>query len=635
MILLKKIGLALSLLVAACIISAEVPLIPRKVLFGNPERRSVILSPDGKYLAYLAPWEGVLNIWVRAVGQANDRIVTHFTGRGISHISWLEDSTHLIFARDDDGDENWHLSLVDVNQLNVKEITPFAGVQAHLLCTNRDHPNELLLCLNKNDACTFDVYRYTIDTDTLTLLERNPGNVVDWIVDDCFIVRGRVVVQPNGAHSFELRENGQASWEVKLTWSGDDSALTGPLAFSKDGKTLFMSDSTGGDKARLVKFDLASSEKTVIAEDECYDIGGAIFDEERNEPCCVIFARERLEWHILDSTLKDDFTRVLEADKGDLVKLSRSRDGLVWLVVFDHDNGPATYYTYDSQSKQLSFLFFNQSALSAYPLAEMKPISITARDGLCLKGYLSLPLDSPQGPLPLVLNVHGGPVARDMWGFDSEAQWFANRGYACLQINFRGSSGYGKSFIHAGDREWGGKMHNDLVDAILWAIKEGIADPKKIAIYGWSYGGYAALVGASFTPDLFCCAIDGVGPSNLITLLQSLPPYWQLGRAQLIERIGDPEKDELFLKERSPLFKVDQIKIPVFIVQGAHDPRVKQAESDQMVAAMRARGLECEYMLFPDEGHGCARPENRLTFYTAAEKFLAKHLGGRYEQEEA
>jgi dipeptidyl aminopeptidase/acylaminoacyl peptidase len=261
----------------------------------------------------------------------------------------------------------------------------------------------------------------------------------------------------------------------------------------------------------------------------------------------------------------------------------------------------------------------------------MEPISYKARDGLTIHGYLTYPPGKEKKNLPLVLNVHGGPWSRDGWGYDGEAQWLANRGYACLQVNFRGSTGYGKNFVNAADREWGGKMHNDLVDAVDWAVKSGIADPKKVAIYGGSYGGYAALVGATFTPNLFCCAVDIVGPSNLITFLNTIPPYWEPLRKLFYQRIGDPEKDAEFLTSRSPLFKVDQIEIPMLIAQGANDPRVKQAESEQIVAAMKQKGIEYEYLLFPEEGHGFARPENRLKFYGAAEKFLSKHLGGRFE----
>jgi dipeptidyl aminopeptidase/acylaminoacyl peptidase len=317
---------------------------------------------------------------------------------------------------------------------------------------------------------------------------------------------------------------------------------------------------------------------------------------------------------------------------GDFSLISRDDADQTWLIAFTVDNWPVPFYAYDRKSQHVTFLFDNQPDLNRYTLSHMQPISFPSRDGLTIHGYLTLPAGAQPHNLPLVLNVHGGPWGRDHWGYNPEAQWFANRGYASLQVNFRGSTGYGKDFLNAGDKEWGRNMHNDLVDAVQWAIKEGIAHPAKVAIYGGSYGGYAALVGATFTPDLFCCAVDIVGPSNLMTLIQTIPPYWSTFRATFHKRVGNPDTEEEFLKSRSPLFKADQIRIPVLIAQGANDPRVKQAESEQIVEAMQSKGIPYEYMLFPDEGHGFAKPENRIKFYVAAEQFLANQLGGRYEE---
>ena len=335
---------------------------------------------------------------------------------------------------------------------------------------------------------------------------------------------------------------------------------------------------------------------------------------------------------MLDESIKVDFENIRAINPGDFAITSRDDTDTTWVVSFTVDNGPVPFYTYDRQSRAVTFLFSSRPSLSNYSLANMEPITFTSRDGLAIHGYLTLPVGKEKSNLPLILNVHGGPWVRDGWGYNPEAQWFANRGYACLQVNYRGSTGYGKDFLNAGNKEWGGKMHDDLVDAVYWAIEQGIADPKKVAIYGGSYGGYAALAGATFTPDLFCCAVDIVGPSNLITLIQTIPAYWTPLVKVFHLRVGNPDTEEDFLKSRSPLFKVDQIKIPILIAQGANDPRVKQAESEQIVEAMKSKGIEYEYMLFPDEGHGFAKPENRLRFYAAAEKFLAKHLGGRFEE---
>jgi dipeptidyl aminopeptidase/acylaminoacyl peptidase len=337
---------------------------------------------------------------------------------------------------------------------------------------------------------------------------------------------------------------------------------------------------------------------------------------------------------ILDETIRDDFNTIRALDDGDVFATSRDNADRNWIIGFTKDDGPIPYYAYNRDTKKATFLFFHRPEMKNYTLADMEPISFTARDGLTVHGYITYPPGVPREDLPVVLNVHGGPYYRDQWGYNPEAQWLANRGYACLQINFRGSTGYGKKHLNAGDKEWGGKMHNDLIDAVEWAVDQGIADPENVAIYGGSYGGYAALVGATFTPDVFCCAVDAMGPSNLITFLTTIPPYWKPLIDLMYTRVGNPETEEEFLKSRSPLFKVDRIQIPMLIAQGANDVRVKQAESEQVVEAMKEKGIDYEYMLFEDEGHGFVKSENRLKFYAAVEKFLAKHMGGRYEDGE-
>jgi len=369
----------------------------------------------------------------------------------------------------------------------------------------------------------------------------------------------------------------------------------------------------------------------VIAEDPMYDVGGVVVHPDTYEVQAVTFVKDRQETVILDESIRSDFEAIGKLHHGDLFISSRDDADDTWLVGFTADDGPVPYFSYDRKTKTGTHLFDHRPALNDYELAKMEPVVFESRDGLTLHGYVTYPAGDERTNLPMVLNVHGGPWYRDTWGYNPEAQWFANRGYVCLQVNFRGSTGYGKEFLNAGNREWGGKMHNDLVDAVNWAIDQGIADPTKVAIYGGSYGGYAALVGATFTPDLFCCAVDIVGPCNLITFINTIPPYWSSFLQIMYERVGNPETDEEFLKSRSPLFKADRIKIPMLIAQGANDPRVKQAEAEQIVQALKDNGVDHEYMLFEDEGHGFARPENRIKFYGAAEEFLAKHLGGRFE----
>ena len=345
----------------------------------------------------------------------------------------------------------------------------------------------------------------------------------------------------------------------------------------------------------------------------------------------VGFALHRLEWTILDERVRADFEALAKLEDGEINIVSRNKADTTWLVAFTRDVGPVRYYAWDRANKSAAFLFSNRPELDKQPLTAMQPVTVTARDGLELICYLTVPKDEEAKELPLVLNVHGGPWARDEWGYDSESQWLANRGYAVLQVNYRGSTGFGKNFLNAGNREWAGRMHDDLLDAVEWAVKEGVADPKRIAIYGGSYGGYAALVGAAFTPDVFSCAVDIVGPSNICTLIESIPPYWAPLMHQFRVRVGDIEKERELLEARSPLFKANEIRIPMLIVQGANDPRVKQAEADQIVEALRGKGKEVDYLLYPDEGHGFSRPENRMAFYAEAEQFLARHLGGRAE----
>ncbi|HLI07673.1 MAG TPA: S9 family peptidase [Ktedonobacteraceae bacterium] len=608
-----------------------VPLIPREVLFGNPVKTSPRISPDGKRMAYIAPVNNVLNVWVGTVGRDNYEPVTNDTDRGIRFYFWAKDNRHILYIQDKEGDENWRLYATSLETKETRDLTPFENVQVHIIDVDKHFPDELLIGMNKENPQVHDVYRVIISTGELTMVAKNPGNIAGWVSDVNFKVRGAVATLPDGSSQMLVRENEQAEWQVLLTWGPDDALNSGPVGFTKDGQSLYLEDSSNANASRLVKMNIASGEKTVLAEDPHYDIGAVMIQPDTLEVQAVAFNRERTEWLILDPSIKEDFETIGALHRGDFGVISRDNDDETWIISFTVDNGPVPFYAYQRSERKGTFLFDNQPELNKYVLARMEPISFTARDGLTIHGYLTRPPWGKQTHLPMVLNVHGGPWARDTWGYNPEAQWFANRGYACLQINFRGSTGFGKDFLNAGNREWGGKMHDDLVDAVHWAIEQDIADPERVGIYGGSYGGYAALVGATFTPDLFACAVDIVGPSNLITLIQTIPPYWSTFLANFHRRVGNPETEEEFLKSRSPLFKVDQIKIPMLIAQGANDPRVKQAESEQIVNAMKSRGIDYEYLLFPDEGHGFAKPENRLRFYTAAEKFLARYLGGRYE----
>ena len=612
------------------------PLIPREVLFGNPEKAQPRLSPDGTRLAYLAPLNGVLNVFVgpadAPVGGDEFGPVTRDEVRGIRVYFWAEDNRHVIYLQDQGGDENWRLHAVDPSTGEDRDLTPFKGVQAQPIERSRRFPDALLVGLNKERPELHDAYRLTLSTGALELVARNPGNVVGWVADHDFRVRGALTSTPEGGSDLLLREDVEDDWKTAISWSKEDALTSGPVGFTGDAEGMYLLDSRGANAARLVVFDPASGETEVLVQDPRYDVGDVMVHPETHEAQAAAVGRARTEWVVLDDAIREDFEEIQGLNRGDFAVTSRDGADGRWIVAFTTDDGGASYFSYDRSSRTGTHLFDARPDLAEYALARMEPISFTSRDGLVVEGYLTLPPGDPQRPMPMVLNVHGGPWARDGWGYDPEAQWLANRGYACLQVNYRGSTGYGKDFLNAGNKEWAGKMHDDLVDAVRWAVDEGIADPERVAIHGGSYGGYAALVGATFTPDLFKCAVDIVGPSNLITLIHSIPPYWKPLLSIFHERVGNPETEEDFLKSRSPLFFVDNIEIPMLVAQGANDPRVKQAEAEQVVAAMREKGIEHEYMLFEDEGHGFARPENRLKFYAAAERFLARHLGGRYEE---
>jgi dipeptidyl aminopeptidase/acylaminoacyl peptidase len=609
-----------------------VPIIPRSVLFGNPERLDPKISPDAKRLAYIAPKDNVLNIYVRSTGAQDDHPVTDDRKRGIRSYAWAHDNRHIIYIQDRDGDEDWHVYLVDIDSLEVRDVTPFRGVQARIVALSKNYPDYALIALNKRDPKLHDVYRLHLPGGELTLDTKNPGDVVDWIADAYLAVRGAVAPMPDGGSQLRIRERPDEKWEPFITWGPEDS-FSEPVGFDSEGETLFLLDSRDANAARLVEIDLVSGEMKILLSDPVYDVGSVIVHPDTRRIQAAALYKARNEWIILDESVQDDFAALSRIHAGDPFLINRDHADNIWLVGYTSDSGPVPYYIYNRTTGKAELLFTNRPELEKYPLSDMQPISFTSRDGLKIHGYLSLPVDVEPKNLPMILNVHGGPWARDTWGLNSDVQWLTNRGYACLRVNFRGSVGYGKNFVNAGNREWGGKMHDDLIDAVNWAIEEGIADPGRIGIYGASYGGYAALAGAAFTPDVFKAAVSVVGPSSLPTLIESIPPYWVPLRKVFDVRVGniDDPGDRKFLESRSPLFHAEKIKIPMLIAQGANDPRVKQTESEQIVEALKKRGCDVQYLLFPDEGHGFARPENRMQFYEVCERFLSKHLGGRIE----
>lgn len=602
-------------------------MIPRELLFGNPERAGPQLSPDGAKLAYLAPHNGVLNVWVRTVGKTDDQVITSDKKRGIRGYFWQHDNEHILYIQDRDGDENWHFYQTNLKTKMTRDLTPFEGVQAQPIADDYKFPDQILVALNVRDRRFHDVYRINLKNGAVERDTENPGDVAGWNADNNLQIRAAHVFAPGGGTVIRLRDNPKSPWREFQKW-GPDETFGGVMGFTADNKSVRLISSVDTNAARLVEVEISNGKQKVIAEDPQYDVGGIMAHRKTRKIEAVSFIRARREWKVQDPSIQADIDAIRKVRDGDFGIGSRDLEDKTWLVSYVDDDAPVYYYSFDRATKKATLLFSNQPQLEKYKLAEMQPIAYESRDGKVIHGYLTLPPGRPPKNLPMVLLVHGGPWGRDVWGFNGQAQWLANRGYATLQINFRGSTGYGKDFVNAGDREWAGKMHDDLIDGKKWAIRQGHADPKKICIMGGSYGGYATLVGLTFTPDDFICGVDIVGPSNIATLIKSIPPYWTPIKSLFDKRVGKVETEEEFLKSRSPLFKAHLIKAPLLIGQGANDPRVKQAESDQIVEAMRKNSKPVEYYVFPDEGHGFARPENRLAFYAAAEQFLAKYLGG-------
>jgi dipeptidyl aminopeptidase/acylaminoacyl peptidase len=612
-------------------------LIPLQVIFGNPERIGPSISPDGTQLAWIAPLDGVLNVWVAPVSTGPEavdwtaaRAVTNDTDRGIRDFTWAHDGRHLLYVQDKGGDENWRLHDVDLVTDERRDLTPFENVQARIIATEPKFPTEVLVGLNRDNPELHDVYRLDLVTGELVKELENPG-FIDFVADMSLTVRAGFAMHEDGGGDLMVRDDAGADWRLLLSIPADDALTSGPLAFTEDGGSLLALSSVDADTGRLVRIDVATGAAEVLAGDPEADVIGVRLHPVTNEPQIATVLKDRAEYLVLDPSLEPDLAAIRALHPGDPMSSGGDDSDETWLIGFTNDTGSVAYFSYHRPSRTGRFLFEARPELDRYQLAPMEPFSFTARDGLTIHGYVTFPPDAGRAGLPTVLNVHGGPWARDVWGYNPEAQWLANRGYLCVQVNYRGSTGYGKAFINAGDREWGGKMQTDLVDAVAFAVAQGWADPKRVAIYGGSYGGYAALAGAAFNPDVFCCAVDIVGPSNLKTLIETIPPYWAPMVSTFHRRVGNPATDEEFLWSRSPLSRADQIRIPLLIAQGANDPRVKQAESEQIVAAMRTAGIEHEYMLFPDEGHGFAKPENRLRFYREADRFLARYLGGRTE----
>lgn len=614
-------------------------LIPRSVLFGNPNKAAARISSDGQRLSYLAPVEGVLNIWVAPIDKVDEaKPITSDRDRGIRQYFWAYTNQHLIYLQDAKGDENWHVYSVNVETGETKDLTPLEGVQAQIEGVSEKFPSEILVGLNNRNPQLHDVYRVNIETGDRELVQENPGYAA-LMADDDYRIRFALNFTPTGGQVL-LKHTEDGQWVDFLEVGPLDAMTTSPIGFNKEADKLYFIDSRDRNTSALTELTIATGEQKLIAENDKADAGGVLMHPTEKNIQAVAFTYLRREWTVLDESIQPDLDFLRTVEDGEFEITSRTLDDQHWTVAYIIDDGPVQFYHYDRENKKANFLFSSQSELQKYPLAKMHPVLLEARDGLKLPSYLTLPVGSdsdgngrPDEPLPMILDVHGGPWSRDSWGYNPTHQWLANRGYAVLSVNFRGSTGFGKEFINAANREWAGKMHDDLLDAVDWAVEAGVADKDKVAIMGGSYGGYATLVALTFTPEVFACGVDIVGPSSLITLLENVPPYWMPFMPVMKDRVGDwtTEEGRQELLERSPLTRVDKIVRPLLIGQGANDPRVKQVEADQIVEAMEKRDIPVTYVLYPDEGHGFARPENRMSFNAVVEAFLAEHLGGRFE----
>ena len=629
----KNAALALGLLCAAgAALAQQPPLIPREVLFGNPERTVPALSPDATRMAWLAPdRKNVLQVWVQTLGKDDARMITADKKRGIRQYRWAQDGRTLLFLQDNDGDENFHVFGADLENGNVRDYTPFEGTRATIEAAEPGVPGEILVSLNARDRKLFDVYRVNLATGALVLDTQNPGDVNGWSADAKMNVVVAAVTTPDGGTELRVRDGRNGAWRSWMK-AGPDENLN-VIDVSADGRSVLLASSLGADTTRVIERDVATGAEKVVAFSDEVDAGPFLVNPETRKLEAVGFEPGRRTWKVIDASVKADFEAIARLNDGDFRVFNRDRADRNWLVAFTSDRGPTRFYRWNRADKQGTYLFSTQPKLENLQLSEMKPIVVTTRDNFRMHGYLTLPAGVQAKNLPLVLLVHGGPWGLDRWGLDSYAQWLANRGYMVMQMNFRASAGYGKKWLNAGDRQWGLKMHDDLLDATEWAVKQGYADPKKIAIMGGSYGGYAVLAGLTVTPDYFACGVDIVGPSNLRTLLKAIPPYWTTMKATFSKRMGniDDPKDEALIREASPLFKADRIRRPLLIGQGANDPRVNKAESEQIVDAIEKNKGSVTYVVYSDEGHGFARPENRIDFNARTEAFLATCLGGRSE----
>jgi dipeptidyl aminopeptidase/acylaminoacyl peptidase len=619
------------------------PLIDRDLIFGNPEIAAAQLSPDGQYLAFLKPWKETRNVYVKGVSEpfSASRLLTTETKRPVAGYMWTRDSKYIVFAKDHDGDENFNVYAVDPSAKPAagqdappsRDLTGLKGVRVMLVEAPKTDSDILYIGLNDRDKAWHDLYKLKISTGEKTLVRKNTDRITGWSFD----VKGQLRLATRSADNGDTEVLRVDADKFTQIYSCSVFETCGPLHFQPDGKRVYMETNRGADLVSLVLFDPETGKTEMVESDPLgkVDFGGALFSEKTEELVETWYTAARTKTYFKDKAFGDDNHWLEKQFPGQEISVvSRTQDEQLWLVTAESDTEPGQTVLFDRKTRALTPQYKVREKLPRKDLAEMKPVTYKSSDGLEIPAYLVLPKGVPAKNLPTLIIPHGGPWARDSWGYNSLGQFFANRGYAVLMPNFRGSTGYGRKFLDAGNLEWGRKMQDDLTWGVKYMVAEGIADPKRVGIMGGSYGGYATLAGVTFTPDLYAAAVDIVGPSNLITLLESIPPYWEAARKVFALRMGDPStpQGKALLMAESPLNSADKIKTPLLVAQGANDPRVNRREAEQIVIALRDRGFSVEYILAPDEGHGFARPINNLALFMQSEKFLAQHLGGRFQE---
>jgi len=606
-----------------------VPELPLEDFFKNPEISGFQISPDGKYYSYRAPWESRMNIYVKPVGGDSAQRITAQTDRDISGYFWANND-RIVYLKDDNGDENFYLIAVNADGSNLTPLTQIKGVRTEIIDDLKDDKEHMIVGLNKRNPQIFDPYRINVNTGKMEMIAENPGNITSWMTDH--EGKLRIAGTSDGVSTSVLyRDTEKEPFRSILTTDFKDQMSA--LMFTFDNKKLYAASNMGRDKSAIVIFDPATGkEESMLYENADYDVGGLDYSRKDKKLLYANYTGDKQELHFFDDEFKKHYTKMQEIYPGmEIAITSLTDDENLGIVRTYSDRSLGEYYLYDFRTDESTFIADPSPWIEAENMAAMTPIEYKSRDGMTIHGYLTLPagytMETAKN-LPVVVNPHGGPWARDTWGFNPEIQFLANRGYAVLQMNFRGSTGYGRQHWEASFREWGKKMQDDITDGANWLVEKGIADKERIAIYGGSYGGYATLAGLAYTPDLYACGIDYVGVSNLFTFMGTIPPYWEPFKKMMYEMVGDPENpsDSLMLREASPVFHADKITAPLLVAQGAMDPRVNKDESDQMVEALRGRGVDVEYIVKDNEGHGFQNEENRFEFYRAMETFLSKHL---------